>query len=100
MADMNIRDVPPESLSSWKKSAIDAGMTLREWVIKKLGGSLPKVEPPKSPTVGPIEVKPATLSGGKPEVKGLPRHFADFVKQFHRQPENQAEFDSFVKRGW
>lgn len=37
MGQLNIRNVPDEAMRRWKSEAAQVGVTLREWVLERLG---------------------------------------------------------------
>lgn len=42
MGQLNIRNVPDEAMRRWKAEAAGSGVTLREWVLERLGAAVTK----------------------------------------------------------
>ena len=67
--DLNLRNLDPKFIAKLKSDAALAGVTLREWCIKKLGGNSMSVERRHSTNAMP-EVPKQTSPDGN--VSGLP----------------------------
>ena len=122
MRTINLRRIPDELFVSAKKAAIDAGISLREWVLKAMElklGMAPNfknwpVKPTREKLLAKIELVPHRDISGE-EIKGAAeklggtvefkeysaedRALAAFVKQYNRSPE-PGEMEIFLKRGW
>ena len=83
MSDMNIRNIEPIMLHSWKSAAAAAGLSLREWVITRLndgGHAVAQVAPAVSaPAVSPVldavapMVEPSVPAVSRGKVSTVPR---------------------------
>lgn len=111
MADMNIRNVPDVTLGTWKKRAIDTGVTLREWVITGLNECAVGVKPAgltaeEREIISQAELRMAekrkVVQVAVPEMKRAmeDRGLLAFRGKYGREPANEAELEGFRKKGW